>query len=65
MSEAVKGTGTFGGIFRGDSAVLFFFLLLVIIFCNCPTFKESGNSLLFFLLILVVLFSGPRICGGF
>ncbi|SES88339.1 hypothetical protein SAMN05660297_00848 [Natronincola peptidivorans] len=63
MSEGVKGTGIFGDVFGTNSSILFFFLLLVIIFCNCPLFRESGDSLLFFLLILVVLFTGGRICG--
>jgi hypothetical protein len=39
-------------------ALLFFFLLLVIIFCNCELF-DDGCSLLFFFLLLVLLF-----CGG-
>jgi len=52
-------TGT-GGLFgRNKSTMLFFFLLLVIIFCNCGIFKGSGDSLLFFFLLLVLLF-----CGG-
>lgn len=64
MSDIANGTGVLGNIFKSDSAILFFFLLLVIIFCNCPAFKESGDSLLFFFLILVVLFTGDGICGG-
>ncbi|SDJ96164.1 hypothetical protein [Natronincola ferrireducens] len=62
MSDAVKGTGVLGGFFKGDTSILFFFLLLVIIFCNCRLFRDSGDSLLFFLLILVVLFTGRGIC---
>ncbi|KAB3529990.1 hypothetical protein [Alkaliphilus serpentinus] len=61
MSEAVKGTGVLGGLFRTDTSLLFFFLLLVIIFCNCRLFKESGDSLLFFFLLLVVLFGGREL----
>jgi len=48
------------GIFGKDTALLFFFLLLVIIFCNCGIFRENGSELLFFLLLLVVLFGGGR-----
>jgi len=52
-------TGT-GGLFSGNkNSLLFFFLLLVIIFCNCGIFKGSRDNLLFFFLLLVVLF-----CGG-
>lgn len=40
--------------------LLLFFLLLVIIFCNCGCFGD-GCELLFFFLILVVLFCS---CGG-
>jgi hypothetical protein len=39
----------------GDS-LLFFFLLLFIIFCNCDLFAECGDSLLFFFLLLVIIF---------
>jgi hypothetical protein len=35
--------------------LLFFFLLLVIIFCNCGLFEDEC-SLLFFFLLLVVIF---------
>jgi hypothetical protein len=48
--------GLFGEM-EGDS-LLFFFLLLVIIFCNCELFEDT-SSLLFFFLLLVVLF-----CSG-
>jgi len=52
------------GIFAGqNTAVLFFFLILVIIFCNCGLFADSGDSLLFFFLLLVVLFTGGT-CWG-
>ncbi len=40
-----------------DGSLLFFFLILVIIFCNCGFF-DSETELLFFFLILVILFSG-------
>lgn len=51
--------GLLKGIFNqgeneGDS-LLFFFLLLVVIFCNSGCFGD-GDSLLFFFLLLVVLF---------
>ncbi len=39
----------------GDS-LLFFFLLLVVIFCNCELFCDDGDSLLFFFLLLVIIF---------
>ncbi|SET78092.1 hypothetical protein SAMN05660297_03482 [Natronincola peptidivorans] len=62
---AKESRGVLGGLFGKDSTILFFFLLLVIIFCNCRTLHGiSGDSLLFFFLLLVVLFMGPRICGG-
>ncbi|EOD01769.1 hypothetical protein [Caldisalinibacter kiritimatiensis] len=32
---ADKQCGLFGGLFDGGSELLFFFLLLVILFCNC------------------------------
>ncbi|QUH24837.1 hypothetical protein [Serpentinicella alkaliphila] len=51
------------GIFAGqNTAVLFFFLILVIIFCNCRLFTDS-DSLLFFFLLLVVLFTGGTLWG--
>lgn len=59
MSET---KGLIGGIFTKDTSLLFFFLLLVIIFCNCKLFRDLGDSLLFFFLLLVVLFAGPSIC---
>jgi hypothetical protein len=40
---------------EGDS-LLFFFLLLVILFCNSGCFDEDNSSLLFFFLLLVILF---------
>lgn len=40
-----------------DNSLLFFFLILVIIFCNCGFF-DSESELLFFFLILVILFGG-------
>ncbi|MBU5678018.1 hypothetical protein KQI88_16485 [Alkaliphilus sp. MSJ-5] len=58
MSEA----GVLSNIFGRESSLLFFFLILVVIFCNCGIFKDSGDSLLFFFLLLVVLFCGNRIC---
>lgn len=53
-------SGATGGAFamEGDS-MLFFFLLLVIIFCNTGLFAEDGCGLLFFFLLLVLIF-----CGG-
>ncbi|WP_084281506.1 hypothetical protein [Alkaliphilus transvaalensis] len=64
MSEALcrPTPGPIAGLFK-DTALLFFFLLLVIIFCNCGIFRGSGDSLLFFFLLLVVLFTGPRLFG--
>ena len=55
-----------GGMFRGvgDESLLFFFLLLVIIFCNCGLFTE-GDELLFFFLLLVLLFGGGSFFRGF
>lgn len=55
--------GILNGMF-GDMdgcALLFFFLLLVIIFCNCELFDDDC-SLLFFFLLLVILFCNG--CGG-
>ena len=46
--------GLIGG-FGTDTSLLFFFLLLVIIFSNCETYNEDGDSLLFFFLLLIVL----------
>ena len=40
-----------------------FFLLLVIIFCNCGAFEESGDSVLFFFLLLVVIFCNCDLFG--
>ena len=40
--------------------VLMFFILLVIVFCNCGCFGD-GSELLFFFLILIILFCS---CGG-
>jgi hypothetical protein len=59
--------GFLGGLFHGmeGDSLLFFFLLLVIIFCNCELFEES-ESLLFFFLLLVILFCsecGERECN--
>ena len=45
-----------------DDSLLFFFLLLVLIFCNCGLFREDKSELLFFFLLLVVLFTGAG-CG--
>lgn len=36
-------------------SLLFFFLLVVVIFCNCGLFAECGDSLLFFFLLLAVI----------
>ncbi|MGF7060492.1 hypothetical protein [Brassicibacter mesophilus] len=40
-----------------NESLLFFFLLLVILFCNCGWFDEGNESLLFFFLLLVILFN--------
>lgn len=63
MAEIMEALG---GIFRGkgDQSLLFFFLLLVIIFCNSPLFNE-GSELLFFFLLLVLLFGGGSLFRGF
>lgn len=48
--------GLLGG--RGDmdgDSLLFFFLLLIVIFCNCDFFEDM-DSLLFFFLLLVLIF---------
>ncbi|WP_041720358.1 hypothetical protein [Alkaliphilus metalliredigens] len=60
MSE-VASTNVLGGLFGRDSSVLFFFLLLVVIFCSCGIFKGAGDSLLFFFLLLAVLFGGRQL----
>ena len=55
----------FGNWFNGEdgnSSILFFFLLLVVLFGNCGMFEDS-DSLLFFFLLLIVLFSGNSFCG--
>jgi len=65
MSECVGNIGAntgcdrgVRGIFGKDTSLLFFFLLLVIIFCNCGIFNKDSSELLFFFLLLVVLFGG-------
>jgi hypothetical protein len=40
----------------GGCSLLFFFLLLVIMFCDCEMFDDCGDSLLFFFLLLVIVF---------
>ena len=40
-----------------NESLLFFFLLLVILFCNCGWFDEGNESLLFFFLLLLIFFS--------
>lgn len=47
-----------GGFFgcHEDNSILFFFILLVLIFCSCPMFRDCGTQLLFFFLILIYLF---------
>lgn len=53
--------GGIGNLFGKDNALLFFFLLLVLIFCNCEIFgRNNGDELLFFFLLLVLLFGGGR-----
>jgi hypothetical protein len=56
--EEGKGGRYMGGFFgcQEDNSLLFFFILLVLIFCNCPMFCGCGSELLFFFLILVCLF---------
>lgn len=51
------------GAFGESSDLLFFFLILVVIFCNCGFFDEDSDSLLFFFLLLVLLMNGNGICG--
>lgn len=53
--------GLFKGIGGEGDSLLFFFLLLIVIFCNSECFEDS-SSLLFFFLLLVVLFCSG--CGG-
>lgn len=48
----------FGSRIDCDESLLFFFLLLVIVFCSCGLF-DDGDELLFFFLLLIVLF-----CSG-
>ncbi|WP_026478893.1 hypothetical protein [Alkaliphilus transvaalensis] len=62
MSE-IAAKNILGGLFGKDTSLLFFFLLLVIIFCNCGLFADAGDSLLFFFLLLVLLFGGRRLWG--
>ena len=52
--------GEVAGAYNSTS-LLFFFLLLVILFCNCGFWDEDSDSLLFFFLLLVVLFCNN--CG--
>ncbi|WIV11481.1 hypothetical protein [Proteiniborus sp. MB09-C3] len=40
-----------------NEGLLFFFLILVLIFCNCPLFDGLDESLLFFFLILIIIFN--------
>jgi hypothetical protein len=54
-----KGEECDHGMVEGDS-LLFFFLLLVVLFCNCGLFEEDGDSMLFFFLLLVIIFCN---CG--
>jgi len=58
--------GIFGG--NGDglegTSLLFFFLLLIVLFCNCDMWGDGDqSSLLFFFLLLVVLFCNGG-CGN-
>lgn len=63
LKGLLGGKGISGGI-EGEemegSALLFFFLILVIIFCNCGLFEDEC-SLLFFFLLLVIIFCS---CDG-
>ena len=43
--------------YDSNDSLLFFFLLLVILFCNCGWFGDGNESLLFFFLLLVILFN--------
>ena len=62
----MPGLDVLGGRFRDekDESLLFFFLLLVMIFCHCGLF-EDGDELLFFFLLLVLLFGGGSFFRGF
>lgn len=49
---------------EGDS-LLFFFLLLVVIFCSCDFFEDMDSLLFFFLLLVVIFcncFGGEEVC---
>ncbi|WP_312668331.1 hypothetical protein [Tissierella praeacuta] len=51
--------GIFDRLGCNDDSLLFFFLILVIIFCNSGCFNDrNDDSLLFFFLLLVILFCG-------
>ncbi len=50
-------TGCDGEVQGANTSLLFFFLLLVIIFSNCPFFDGDGDTLLFFFLLLVFIFT--------
>lgn len=50
----------FGQFCGGDTNILFFFLLLIILFCSCGC--GNDDNILFFFLLLIILFSGS---GGF
>lgn len=60
--------GMLNGLFKGikhednGDSLLFFFLLLVIIFCNCELFEDTDSLLFFFLLLVIIFCSG--VCGG-
>ncbi len=55
-----RGGGCAGDEDFDGTSLLFFFLLLVILFCNCGLFEDT-DSMLFFFLLLVILFCN---CGG-
>jgi len=60
MSEEIQNNipvevNTYDNCESNDS-LLFFFLLLVLLFCNCGWFEEGNDSLLFFFLLLVIIF---------
>lgn len=66
MTESLNVGNERGGIFDrlgcNDDSILFFFLILVIIFCNSGCFNDrEDDSLLFFFLLLVILFCGGEI----
>jgi len=56
-SNMPSGVESTGYDYDNNESLLFFFLLLVLIFCNCPLFDGMDDSLLFFFLILIIIFN--------